>query len=173
MERIRQAENKDAERLLEIYAYYVKNTAVTFDYDVPLLLDFAAALERTKEHFPFLILESDESLIGYAYAGPFKQRAAYLHSCETTIYLDHTVRRKGFGRRLYSSLEEELKARGILNLYACISVPRGEDPYLTNDSELFHRSFGFQTAGTFHQCGTKFSRWYDMIWMEKIIGPHL
>lgn len=71
---------------------------------------------------------------------------------------------------LYEALEEKLKAQGIRNLYACIADPIGEDPYLTKDSEQFHRHLGFIKVGEFHRCGYKFGRWYNMIWMEKIIA---
>ena len=62
--------------------------------------------------------------------------------------------------------------QNILNLNACIAYPAGEDPYLTRDSADFHQRLGFRQVGRFHQCGYKFGRWYDMIWMEKLLGPH-
>ena len=76
------------------------------------------------------------------------------------------------GRVLYEALADRLKAMGILNLYACIGYPQVEDEYLTKNSAQFHEHLGFTLAGTFHNCGYKFGRWYDMIWMEKIIGEH-
>ena len=76
------------------------------------------------------------------------------------------------GRRLYEALVDQLRSMGILNVYACIGYPQQEDEYLTKNSEQFHRHLGFETVGTFHHCGYKFGRWYDMIWMEKMIGSH-
>lgn len=79
----------------------------------------------------------------------------------------------GLGRRLYEELADRLKKMGILNLYACIGYPQVEDEYLTKNSAEFHAHLGFELVGTFHNCGYKFDRWYDMVWMEKIIGePH-
>ncbi|MBP5305072.1 MAG: GNAT family N-acetyltransferase, partial [Lachnospiraceae bacterium] len=101
-----------------------------------------------------------------------KGRAAYDRSCEMTIYLDKDAKKKGYGRKLYTALEEELKKRGMLNLYACIGSPIVEDEYLTKNSEEFHAHLGYTKVGTFHKCGYKFGRWYDMIWMEKFIGEH-
>jgi len=118
------------------------------------------------------VAEEGGVILGYAYAGPFVGRAAYGHCCELSIYLDRAARRKGYGRRLYEALEAELSSRGVLNLYACIGDPGEEDEYLTRDSERFHRRLGFTLAGRFHACGRKFGRWYNMIWMEKIIGEH-
>jgi len=173
MVKLRSAGPEDAPRLLEIYAYYVKYTAVTFEYDVPSAEEFRARIEKTLKKYPYLVLERDGTAVGYAYAGVFKDRAAYARSCELSIYLAHGEQGKGYGRLLYEALEKELKARGILNLYACIGMPVGEDDeYLTRESEQFHRHLGFTRVGEFHRCGYKFGRWYDMIWMEKFIGEH-
>jgi phosphinothricin acetyltransferase len=73
---------------------------------------------------------------------------------------------------LYEALEEKLKEIGILNLYACIGYPVEEDEYLTKNSAEFHAHLGYTKVGEFHKCGYKYGRWYDMIWMEKIVGEH-
>jgi phosphinothricin acetyltransferase len=91
---------------------------------------------------------------------------------ETTIYLKKGSAGKGYGRRLYEALEEVLKKQNILNLNACIAYTDIEDEYLTNQSMRFHEHMGYRLVGTFRQCGYKFGRWYDMIWMEKMIGQH-
>ena len=172
---LRSANEADAPRLLEIYSYYVQNTAITFEIETPSPDEFRSRVRNTLARYPYLVLEEDGKIQGYAYAGPFHSRAAYRFSCEVSIYLDRSSRGRGYGRKLYEALEAELKRRGILNLYACIGVPRadgGDDEYLTHDSENFHRRLGYAKAGEFHLCGTKFGRWYDMIWMEKIIGEH-
>lgn len=169
---IRSAVKEDAKRLLEIYAYYVKNTAVTFEIDVPLPDEFEKRVTGILENYPWLVLEEDGVIQGYAYARAFVGRAAYRYSCEVSIYLDHGSKGRGYGRLLYEALEKELRKRGICNLYACIANPETEDEYLTRNSEQFHQHLGFARAGTFHQCGFKFGRWYNMIWMEKLIGDH-
>ena len=169
---IRMATKEDAGRLLEIYGYYVRDTAVTFEYDVPSLTEFKDRIAATLEKYPYLVLEEDGIILGYAYAGVFKDRAAYSRSCETTVYVERGSRGGGRGRALYEALEQALRERGILNMYACIGDPVEEDEYLTRDSERFHQRMGFSKVGTFHRCGFKFGRWYNMIWMEKIIGEH-
>lgn len=169
---IRRASVADAGRILEIYAYYVTDTAVTFEYEVPSLKDFENRIKTTLAKYPYLVLEEDGVIQGYAYAGTFKGRAAYDWSCELSIYLDKDKQGAGFGRRLYEALEEELKAMGITNSYACIAYPQVEDEYLTRKSPDFHAHLGFVTVGEFHQCAYKFGRWYNMIWMEKMIGEH-
>lgn len=170
---IRNATLADANRLLEIYAYYVRETAITFEYEAPSVEEFARRMACTQERYPYLVAEVDGQVKGYAYAGPFKERAAYDWSCELTIYLAREARGGGLGRLLYASLEDALGRMGMLNLYACIAYPQVEDEFLTRNSVKFHEHLGFTLAGRFRSCGYKFGRWYDMVWMEKVIGGHL
>ena len=169
---IRTATPEDAARILEIYAYYVEHTAISFEYTVPTLSEFQNRIKRTLERYPYLVIETDDGIQGYAYAGSFIGRAAYQYSCEMTIYLDPHSHKQGLGRKLYEALENRLKEMGFLNLYACIGYPETEDEYLNRNSADFHAHLGYTKAGTFHKCGYKFDRWYDMIWMEKLIGMH-
>ena len=173
MQRIRSAVKEDAERLLQIYGYYVENTAISFEYEVPAPDEFRERIVHTLKKYPYLVIEEDGVVKGYAYAGVFKGRAAYDHCCEVTIYLDQNAKGCGYGRALYEALEDALREKGIINLYACIGDPITEDAYLTKNSEQFHRHMGYVKVGEFHKCGYKFGRWYNMIWMEKIIaaGP--
>ena len=170
---IRTANKDDAGRLLEIYDYYVRNTAVSFEYETPSLEEFTGRMEHTLTQYPYLVLVRDGRIDGYAYAGPFKGRAAYGWSCEISIYLDRNARKCGLGRILSEALEEELKKMGILNVYGCIAYPEKDDEYLTTNSADYHAHLGFRTVGIFRQCAYKFGRWYNMIWMEKNIGEHV
>lgn len=169
---IRTAVLQDAEALLEIYAPYVENTAITFEYDVPTVEEFAGRMSNVLRRYPYLVGEVDGEPAGYAYAGPFKERAAYDWAVETTVYVKEDMKKHGIGRALYEALEKTLAAQGILNLNACIAFPEKEDEYLTTDSVKFHKKMGFSEVGRFHKCGCKFGRWYDMVWMEKHIGTH-
>lgn len=169
---VRSATLGDAERILEIYDYYVKNTAITFEYTTPTLEEFRGRMEKIMQKYPYLVAEKDGVIAGYAYAGAFVGRAAYDWSCETSIYLDKNARKCGIGKTLYTALEKELKEMGILNMYACIGYPAEEDEYLTKNSADFHSHIGFTQVGEFHKCGYKFGHWYNMIWMEKVIGEH-
>ena len=169
---IRAATREDAGSLLKIYSYYVENTAISFEYVAPSLDEFSKRISSTLEKYPYIVLEDDGLIRGYAYAGAFHSRAAYAHCCEVTIYLDHDLKGNGYGKALYEALEKALKKMGIINLYACIADPEVEDEYLTKNSECFHQHMGYTKVGEFHKCGYKFGRWYNMIWMEKIIGEH-
>ena len=169
---IRAATREDAGSLLKIYSYYVENTAISFEYVAPSLDEFSKRISSTLEKYPYIVLEDDGLIRGYAYAGAFHSRAAYAHCCEVTIYLDHDSKGNGYGKALYEALEKALKKMGIINLYACIADPEVEDEYLTKNSECFHQHIGYTKVGEFHKCGYKFGRWYNMIWMEKMIGEH-
>jgi phosphinothricin acetyltransferase len=169
---LRAATPADAPALLAIYAPYVKNTAVTFELEAPSAEEFAARIRRTLARYPYLVAEEDGRPAGYAYVSPFKVRAAYDWSVETSIYLRQGCRGKGLGRALYAELEELLRRQHILNLNACISHPRGADPHLDDASEGFHAHLGYRRVAHFTQCGYKFGTWYDMVWMEKMLGAH-
>ena len=169
---IRTASPDDAAALLAIYAPYVRETAITFEYEVPSTEEFTRRITHTLEKYPYLVAEKDHTLLGYAYAGSFHERAAYDWAVETSIYVDQNKKRMGIGKKLHEALEEELRNRGFLNMNACIAYPAQEDEYLTRNSVEFHAHLGYRMVGQFHQCGYKFHRWYDMVWMEKLIGEH-
>ena len=169
---IRDARPADAGELLDIYAWYVRQTAVSFEYEAPTLDQFRRRMAAVTARYPWLVAEEDGRLLGYACAGTFKSRAAYDWSCETTIYIDKNARGRGVGRALYEALEAALGSMGVRNLYACVALADPEDEYLTLDSPRFHAHMGYATVGCFHRCASKFGRWYDMVWMEKAIGEH-
>ena len=157
---LRIATQADAPALLTIYAPYVSGTAITFEYDVPTTEEFAARIRHTLARYPYIVAEAAGEIVGYAYASSFKERAAYAHSVEMSIYVDANVRHQYIGRFLYNALEDCLKKQGFLNLNACIAAPIGEDPYLDDNSIHFHEHLGYKFVGRFHQCSYKFSRWY-------------
>ena len=170
---IRTATLEDAPMLLEIYRPYVEQTAITFEYVTPTIADFQKRMADTLRAYPYLVAEDEAgALQGYAYAAPFKARPAYQWAVETSIYVRQGQHGKGYGRALLLALEERLKKQHILNANACIAYTEAEDETLTNDSMRFHEKMGYRLVGRFHQCGYKFQRWYDMIWMEKHLGEH-
>ena len=169
---IRCATVNDAASLLEIYSYYVKNTAITFEWEVPTLEEFSSRIENTLKFYPYLVAEVDRKPVGYAYASRFRTRAAYAWGVETSIYVHKDFRGQGIGRSLLAKLENLLKAQGVLNIYAGITYIKKEDEYLTHASPKFHKKMGYKKVAEYHQCGFKFNRWYSVIFMEKMIGEH-
>jgi phosphinothricin acetyltransferase len=171
---IRTASVNDAAALLKIYSYYVENTAITFEWAVPTVEEFCGRIKHTLEKFPYIVAyrESDGELLGYAYTSPFKERAAYDWSVESSIYVKKDCHKMGIGRMLLEELERLSASQNILNINACIACTDKEDEYLTNASVHFHKKMGYSLVGKFHDSGFKFGRWYDMVWMEKMLGKH-
>ncbi|MBI0582908.1 MAG: N-acetyltransferase [Methanomassiliicoccus sp.] len=162
---IRMASEDDAAELLAIYAPYVTGTAITFEYTMPTVEEFRRRIGSVLTGYPFLVAMTGDGIAGYAYASAFKERAAYNWSAETTVYVRQERRGAGIGKALYLELERILREQRIVNLNACISYP--------NPGSIgFHERMGYRTVGHFTKCGYKFGRWWDMIWMEKMIGEH-
>ena len=170
--KIRIAVPEDAGVLLKIYAPYVENTAVSFEYAVPSVEEFSHRIRNTLKSYPYLAAEMDGETVGYAYAHTFIPRAAYNWSAESSIYVRMDRKGCGIGKKLYQTLETYLKRQHIQNLNACIASIDVEDETLTNDSERFHRHMGYEMVGKVHHCAYKFNQWYDMIWMEKKLGEY-
>ena len=161
---------EDAAELLAIYDHYVRDTAISFEYETPTEEEFRGRMENILRRYPYLVVRRDGRIWGYAYAGAFHARAAYDWCCETTIYLHKDAVKCGMGRALYEALEEALRRMGV---YAIVACPAAEDDeYVTRNSLDFHRHLGFAQVGLWHKCGYKFGRWYDVACMEKIIGSH-
>ena len=168
---IRLATVNDAEEILAIYAPYVRNTAVTFEYDVPGIGEFRSRIEETLKNYPYLAAAEEGRIIGYAYAGAFRKRAAYQHSAELSIYLDEHCRQRGIGRLLYQELEKRLPKQNIFTVYAGVTATdRKDDAFLTDASIHFHEKMGYAKIGEHHLCGYKFDRWYNVVWFEKMLG---
>ncbi len=166
---IRNAKLEDAQRLVEIYSYYVLNTAVSFEYEVPTVAEFQERMKKVMEKYPYLVAEEDGQIVGYAYSSPYSCREAYAWSVANSIYLDKDHRRKGIGSLLYQELERHLKENGIINLLAGVAFTEEEDEYLTHGSYNFHTRMGYEKVAHMKDIGKKFDRWYDLLWLQKKI----
>ena len=159
---IRPVTEADAEKLLSIYAPYVTDTFVTYEYTVPTVEEFRERIRNTLQAYPYFAAVENGRIIGYAYASAFHPRRAYLWSAEATVYLERGVRGRGVGRLLYERLEETLKQQNVQNVNACIAYPNPQ-------SIAFHEKMGYTIIGTFHRCAFKFNKCYHMVWLEKIL----
>ena len=166
---IRQAVPEEAEELLGVYAPYVRETAISFEWEVPGVEEFRARIVKTLARYPYIAAVRGGRIVGYAYLGPFNERAAYDWAAETTVYVAQDVRRSGIGKRLCLTLEAIARRQHLVSLNACIGYPVREDEHLTRNSAQFHEHLGYRLVGEFHKSGRKFDRWYDMIWMEKLL----
>ena len=157
---IRLARPSDAATLLDIYAPYVENTAITFEYEVPTIEDFTNRIAKTLEKYPYLVAEEDGVIVGYAYASTYYARAAYDRAVELSVYVSQDARGKGVGNKLYDELEDLLDQMGYMHFLACISLP--------NEASLaLHQKRGYQQVARFPKIGYKFERWHDIVWLQK------
>ena len=157
---VRAATPEDAPALLAVYAPYVQQTAITFEYQVPSLEEFEERIEKTKQKFPYLVAEEEGILQGYAYASAYYNRAAYDWTVELSIYIREKARGKHIGSQLYASLERNLQETGFVNLLVCIALPN-------NASLTFHKKHGYEQVAHFKKVGYKFDKWHDIVWMQK------
>jgi phosphinothricin acetyltransferase len=157
---IRSATEGDAAALLAIYAAFVEHTAVSFETTVPSLEEFAMRVRKYSAQWAWLLAERDGRCLGYAYASPHRERAAYRWSAETSAYVDASAQRQGVGTALYLALFDVLAARGYCNAFAGMTLP--------NDaSAALHRSVGFEPIGVFRRVGWKFGAWHDVAWSQR------
>ena len=166
---IRDVKPEDAERLVEIYSYYVLNTAVSFEYKTPSIEEFKERIINTTKKYPYLVCEKNNLVVGYAYAGAYSTREAYSWTATTSIYIDKDYRRQGIGSMLYYELEERLKELGIINILAGVAYSEKEDEYLSHYSFKYHIKEGYKEVAHINTVGKKFDRWYDLIWFQKKI----
>jgi L-amino acid N-acyltransferase YncA len=161
--KIRAATTEDAAACAAIYAPYVTDTTISFETDPPTQAEMAeriAAAERTHAWLVLEDLEDGGRVVGYAYAGPWRSRAAYRWTCETSIYLEIGRRRTGSGRALYEALLARLVERGFRTAVAGMTLP--------NEASIaLHRAMGFEPVGTFREVGRKHGQWYDVAWAQR------
>ena len=153
----------DAAELVSIYATYVLETAVTYEYEVPSMEEFRGRIENITKNYPYLAAEEDGVILGYAYASSFHPRAAFSWSAEATVYLRKEAHGRGIGRMLYEALEDMLKKQNIQTVIALIADPNPE-------SVAFHEKLGYRIAGRLTDCAYKLGQWRGMYYMEKYLG---
>lgn len=147
---IRLAKPEDIAGILNIYAYYVQHTAITFEYHVPDFAEFQNRYGTIMQNYPFFVAVIDGEIVGYAYAGSFIDREAYDWTAELSVYVKHTMLKKGIGKTLYAELEKILCLQNVQICYACIAYSHLEnDPYINNTSILFHQKSGYTKIGDF------------------------
>ncbi|TFV48919.1 GNAT family N-acetyltransferase [Blastococcus sp. TF02A_35] len=162
---VRDATADDAAACAAVYAPYVTDTAITFELEPPSAAQMAERIAAAQRAHAWLVLEEDGAVVGYAYAGPYKERAAYRWSCEVSVYLDGGRRRRGGGRVLYEALFARLAERGFRTAVACITLPN-------EPSTGLHTAMGFEPIGTYRRIGFKHGRWLDVFWTQRALGPY-
>ena len=161
--RVRLATPDDARRLCSIYSHYVERTTASFEYISPSVDEFERRMRAFSEKCPYLVFCEGKEILGYAYAHPAFERAAYAWCAETTIYLDRRAKGRGIGRVLYRALIDLLSLQGYKILYAVVVAENVE-------SCVFHQKNGFRPFATFAKTGYKLGRWLDVVWYERVLG---
>jgi L-amino acid N-acyltransferase YncA len=160
---IRRATIDDANAIGEIYNWYIINTIITFETGIVTVETMRNRIGEKLTTYDWLIAEVDDKIIGYAYYGSFRPRAAYKHTVESTIYLSKDAQGKGFGRLLYARLIESVKERGFREVIGIIALPNPE-------SIRLHEKMGFAEIGILKNIGHKFDNYIDVgIWQKTII----
>ena len=160
---IRHVTPGDAGAIAAIYNHYVTGSVVTFEESPVTAEDMATRIAAVTMSHPWLVAEKDGAMVGYAYAGKYHARAAYRHTVETTIYLDHRCHGRGLGTALYRALLERLPGLGIHAAIGSISLPNPA-------SIALHEKMGFALVGRFPQIGFKFGQWIDVVYLHRTFG---
>ena len=149
----------DAPQLCAIYNHYVQNTTVTFETDPVSEDEMIQRIEGSGIRHPWLVWEEQEKVLGFACAGPWKSRLAYLYSVESTVYVARDRTGRGIGTRLYTRLLERLRRSDVHSILAGIALPNPE-------SVALHEKLGFEKVAQFKEVGNKFGRWIDVGYWE-------
>ncbi|MDE2182646.1 MAG: N-acetyltransferase [Alphaproteobacteria bacterium] len=155
--RVRIARPEDSSALAAIYAPYVRDGVASFEIDPPDAAELAQRIAKILPRHPWLVLEQDEQVLGYAYASPHRERAAYRWSTDVTVYVAPQRHRQGIGRILYSVLLPILKLQGFHAAFAGITLPNAASVGL-------HEAFGFALIGVYPEVGFKAGAWRDVGW---------
>lgn len=163
--RIRLAVPSDGPAVANIYRPAVEESATSFELVPPDGAEMAGRIGQVIAQTPWLVCETDEHVIGYAYASPHRARAAYQWSVEVSAYVRVEARQSGVARALYTSLFTMLAYQGFRNAYAGITLPN-------IPSVRLHTSLGFTPVGTYRGVGYKFGAWHNVTWFERLLAPH-
>lgn len=136
------------------------DTVITFETVPPTAEEMAGRIADSLREHSWLVAEDDGRVVGYAYGGQYKLRAAYAWACEVSVYLEMGRRRTGLGRALYEALFARLVERGFLTAVAGTTLPNPA-------SEGLHRSMGFEPAGVYRDIGFKHGAWHDVAWAQR------
>ena len=159
--RLRAADPGDADAIAAIYAPYVSGSTVSFETAAPSVDEMAARITGAGLH-PWLVAEETGTILGYAYAAPFRARPAYRYTVETSVYLAESAQGQGLGRRLYAALLELLEEQGFAQAIAAITLPNPA-------SVALHERLGFEPAGRYRDVGYKMGGWHSVgLWQRRL-----
>ena len=157
---IRIATEADLPQMLAIYAPYIENTTITFEYRVPSEAEFLDRFRKLTVQFPWLVWEEEGKILGYVYGSAPFERDAYRWCAEDSVYLLPQAQGKGIGTKLCLALEKVLFYQGYRRIYALITAEN-------ENSISFHKKLGYALRSELPEAGYKFGRWIGVVWMDK------
>lgn len=161
---IRDARERDAEAIAEIYAYHVLTGTASYDVEPPSAEFHREKIRQIAEAgWPFIVVEAGGKLAGYAYANQFRDRAAYCFTCEDSIYVHPDMMGRGVGCKLLDALLDRSAKFGFKTMVAVIG---GAEPA----SIALHSKCGFREVGRLEAVGWKKERWLDSVYMQRALG---
>jgi L-amino acid N-acyltransferase YncA len=160
---LRAATPDDAASLSDLYAPYVRGSAVSFEVEPPDTAEMRRRIESGGDLYPWLVAEAGGTILGYAYAAAFRSRAAYRFAVETTVYARLEAQGRGVGTRLYGALLAGLAAQGFTQAIGAITLPNPA-------SVALHEKLGFRRSGTYAEVGWKLGRWHDVGLWQRPLG---
>ena len=152
---IRQANKDDAKEILAVYTPYITNTAITFETEVPSIMEFENRIDSILCKYPYFVVEDESSIIGYVYASAFHERNAYRYNVDWSIYLKKEYHGKHLGSLLFNLLVEVLKKQGFLKIFSLVTSDN-------KGSIALHNALHFRITGIWEKVGYKFNSWYDV-----------
>lgn len=159
---IRIARDEDAAAIHAIYAPSVTDGVATFETELPGVAAMRERIRARLQHYPWLVWEEGDDVLAYAYAGRFRERAAYDWIAETSIYVRADAHRRGIARRLYGALLDTMQLQGMTQAMGVITLPG-------TVSVAMHEAMGFSAAGVWRQCGYKLGQWWDVgVWQKEL-----
>lgn len=161
---IRHVTPVDADAIRAIYAPLVRDTAITFELEVPTVSEIQRRIAGVVPRAPWLVLERDGHLVAYAYGHTWRERPAYRWTIETSIYVDDRWRGRGIGRELYADLLDRLRRQGFALAIGGVTLPNAP-------SVALHERLGFHQVGVHTGCGFKLGRWWDVMFLQKELLP--
>jgi len=157
---IRSADLRDAEHIASIYNHYIAYTPITFETEEVSASEMKIRIQSKLAKYDWLVAEQNNILLGYAYYGEFRTRAAYRHTVESTVYVAQDHIGKGIGSKLYDRLCTVAKEKGFREMIGVIALPNPE-------SVRLHVKSGFRESGVLLKIGYKFDRYIDVMFMQK------
>ncbi|HEY1952185.1 MAG TPA: GNAT family N-acetyltransferase [Gemmatimonadaceae bacterium] len=160
------ARDDDSAAIAAIYAPSITERSTSFELTPPDGAEMNRRVRAVMQQYPWLVCETSDGVVGYAYAMAHRDRAAYRWSVDASTYISEKAHRQGIARGLYTRLFQILVMQGFRSVFAGITLPN-------HASYELHTTMGFREVGIYHDVGYKFGKWHDTVWLERSLADHV